>query len=63
MLLNKIILILVEENKIWFRVIVIQRNVKFWEKNSRFAPQKKKNILTLLLSEKHLRYDHRDWAN
>jgi hypothetical protein len=36
---------------IWFRVFDIWPNVKFWKKISRFARQKKKNILTLVLSE------------
>ena len=47
----KNILILVEEKKInWFRVFVIQYNVKFWKKNSCIARQKK--ILTLCVVRK-----------
>jgi hypothetical protein len=48
---EKNILILVEENKIWFRVFVIQPNVEFRKKNS---AMKKMNILTLELSGKKI---------
>ena len=51
----KNILILVEGEKkiIWFRVFVILPNFKFWKQILRLARQKK-NILTLVLSEKKI---------